>query len=93
MRRQVVMGAAVGLAAIVGIGGLVFATQQGLFGGKAGRWLALASQAQQHGNLPEAQAHLEDLVNTFPDSPLVDDALLKRYVACADALVLPSFLC
>ena len=77
MRRQLMVGAAVTVAVIVGIGALVFASQQGLFGGKARRLLAKANQAVQHGNLQEAQASLEELIATFPDSPWADDALLK----------------
>jgi hypothetical protein len=37
--------------------------------------LALASQAKEQGNLSEAQARLEELVATFPQSPWADDAL------------------
>jgi LysM repeat protein len=77
MRRQLVVGAAIVLAVVAGIGLVVFANQQGVFGGKPRQLLAQATQAQQRGNLPEAQAHLEELIATFPDSPWADDALLK----------------
>lgn len=77
MRRQVIIGAVVGLAAIAGIGLLVFASQRGLFGGKAEQLLAQASSAMQQQKLPEAQARLEELIATFPDSSAADDALLK----------------
>ena len=78
MRRDVIIRAGVfGAVAVAGIGLVVFASQQGLFGGKAKRLLSLADQAAAHQNLPEAQARLEELVATFPDSPWVDDALLK----------------
>lgn len=77
MPRQVIVGAAAGAAALVAIGLLVFASQQGLFGGKTQRLLAQAARAEQQGNLPEAQAKLEDLIATYPDSPWTDDALLK----------------
>ena len=77
MRRRLIIGAAVGLAVVSGIGLLVFASQQGWFGGKAQQLLAGASAAQQRGDLPEAQAKLEELIATFPDSPWADDALLK----------------
>jgi lipoprotein-anchoring transpeptidase ErfK/SrfK len=77
MRRRVLIGVAGGAAAVLGIGLLVFASQQGFLGGKAKRLLAKAGWAQQQGNLPEAQAHLEELIATFPDSPWADDALLK----------------
>jgi hypothetical protein len=77
MRRQLIVGAAVAAAVIVGIGGLIIASQQGIFGGRARRLLARATHAEGQGNFPEAQAALEELVATFPDSPWADDALLK----------------
>jgi hypothetical protein len=77
MRRQLIIGAAVAAAVILGIGGLIFASQQGIFGGRARRLLARAAHAQQQERFPEAQAALEELVATFPDSPWADDALLK----------------
>ena len=78
MRRQVIVRAAgIGVAVVAGTGLVVFANQQGVFGGKARRLLSLADQAVAHQNLPEAQAHLEELIATFPDSPWTDDALLK----------------
>lgn len=77
MRRRIMVWAAAGVAAVVGIGLLVFASQQGLLGGRAQRLLAKSAHAQGQGDLPEAQAHLEELIATFPDSPWADDALLK----------------
>ena len=77
IRRQVIVGTGAGVAALMAIGLLVFASQQGLFGGKTQRLLAQASRAEQQGNLPEAQAALEELIATYPDSPWTDDALLK----------------
>lgn len=77
MRRRLVIGAAVGAAVVAVIGGLVLISQQGLFGSKPQRLLAQASRAAQQDRLPEAQAHLEELIATFPDSPWTDDALLK----------------
>ena len=77
MRRQLIIGAAAAAAGVVAIGMLVLASQQGLFGGKAQRLLAQAAKAEQQGNLPEAQARLEELIATFPDSPWTDDALVK----------------
>jgi len=77
MRRRLFIGVAGGGAAMLGIGLLVFTSQQGFLGGKAKRLLAKAAWAQQQGNLPEAQAHLEELIATFPESPWADDALLK----------------
>ena len=77
MRQRIIVGAAVGAAVIIGIGLVVFASQQGLLGGKAQRLLAKAAHAQGQGSLSEAQAHLEELIATFPESPWADDALLK----------------
>ena len=77
MRRQVILGAAAGLAAVVGIGVVVVASQQGWFGGKDRQMLARASRDAQQDRLPEAQAQLEELIGTFPDSPWADDAMLK----------------
>lgn len=77
MRRKLVIGAAAGLAAVLGIGMLVFAAQQGWFGGKAQQLYAAANRAAQHERFSDAQARLEELVSTFPDSPWADDAMLK----------------
>ena len=77
MRRTLILGGTIGAAVIVVIGLLVFASQQGLFGGKDRQLLARASNALRQGHLPEAQTQLEELVATFPDSPWTDDALLK----------------
>lgn len=75
--RQVLVGLGVVAASVVVIGLAVLVSQQGIFGGKAQRLLTQAVQAQQHNNLPTAQARLEELVSTFPDSPWADDGLLK----------------
>ncbi|MBI4003401.1 MAG: L,D-transpeptidase family protein [Candidatus Omnitrophica bacterium] len=77
MRRQVIVGAAVGLGALVGVGAVVIASHQGWFGGKDRQLLAQASRNAQQGRLDEAQTQLEDLIGTFPDSPWADDAMLK----------------
>ena len=77
MRRRVVIGAALGVAVVGVIGLLVFASQQGLFGGKARWMLSQASQAAKQGRLADAQVQLEELIATFPDSPWTDDSLLK----------------
>lgn len=76
MRRKIFVWAAVGLGVVAVIGILVFVSQQGPFGGKAKRLLVRAAQAQQAENLADAQAQLEELIATFPDSPWADDALL-----------------
>ena len=77
MQRRMIVAAAAAAAVVLAIGMLVLASQQGLFGGKAQRLLAQAARAEQQGNLPEAQARLEELIATFPDSPWTDDALVK----------------
>ena len=77
MRRQVVIGIVVSLAVIAGIGVLVLAGQQGWFGGKDQQFFAQASRAFAQNNPVEAQAKLEELIATFPDSPWADDGLLK----------------
>ena len=77
MRQRIVLAVAAGLAVVLGIGVLVFVSQQGLFGGKAQQLLARATHAERQGNLAQAQAHLEELIATFPDSPVADDALLE----------------
>ena len=77
MRRQVILGAAVGLAVVVGIGVVVVASQQGWFASKDRQLLSRASRDAGQGRLEEAQTQLEDLIGTFPDSPWADDAMLK----------------
>ena len=77
MRQKLVLGVAVGAVIMGMIGVLVLASQQGWFGGKAQQMLTRATRAADHGRLPEAQASLEELISTFPDSPWTDDALLK----------------
>ncbi len=77
MQRRMLVAAAAAAAVVLAIGMLVLASQQGLFGGKAQRLLAQAAKAEQQGHWPEAQARLEELIATFPDSPWTDDALVK----------------
>lgn len=80
MRRRLIIGVVAGAGVILSIGMLVFASQQGWFGGIGGKGqqlLSLAAQAERQGDLPKAQARLEELITTLPDSPLADDALLK----------------
>lgn len=77
MRRQVIRWAAVASAAVLSLGLVVVAVQQGWFGGKDRQMLIRASRDAQQGRLPEAQAQLEDLIGTFPESPWADDAMLK----------------
>ena len=78
MRRQVVAIAA-GVGLVFGLGLVAWAGSQGLlgFGGGAKRLLRLADQAVQRDDWSSAQAKLEELVGTFPDSPWTDDGLLK----------------
>ena len=75
MQRRVIMVVAVMLTVVGGITGLVLASQQGWFGGRA-KWLFSSGlQAQQRQQSAEAKARFEELLTTFPDSPLSDDAL------------------
>jgi LysM repeat protein len=75
--RQVLVGGAIGLGAIVAIGGIVLIAQQGIIGSGAQRMYSQAANAFERGDVPKAQAQLEELVATFPDSPWADDGLLK----------------
>ena len=77
MRRRLIIAVSAGLAGIVVMGGLVLASQQGWLGRREQRLLARAASAERQGNFPEAQANLEELVATFPESAWADDALLK----------------
>ncbi len=77
MRRQFMIGIIGGVAAVITITFLVVASQQGVFGGKAKRLLDRATQAKHQDNLSGAQAHLEELIATFPDSPWTDEALFE----------------
>lgn len=77
MRRQVLVGLAVVIAVVAGIGLLAWAGTQGILGGKPKRLLHQAEQAAQQGKLPEAQAALEQLLKAFPDAPIVDQAILQ----------------
>jgi lipoprotein-anchoring transpeptidase ErfK/SrfK len=77
MRQRILMGAGMAAAAIVAIGGLILAGQQGWFGGQHQLILTTASRLQQQGKLVEAQAKLEEFINAQPDSPGADDALLQ----------------
>ena len=75
MRQRIFMGIAIAAAVMVAIGGLIVANQSGVFGGKAKHLVTLALREKDEGQLAEAQAHLEELVATFPDSPWADDGL------------------
>ncbi len=77
MRRRLIVLVARGLAVVVGIGVLVWTSQQGWFSGRDRQLLSRASHALTQSHPAEAQAALEELIATFPESPLVDDALLK----------------
>ena len=75
MRRRVVAAVVTALGVVVVIGTLVWSNQQGFFGpqGKAKRLLGQAKNAIVRNELPKAQADLEELISTFPDSPWTDD--------------------
>jgi len=79
MRRQVLVGLAIGGCVVLGLGLLVWGATQGWLGphGKAKRLLVAAQRAVQRGDLPSAQADLEELIGVFPDSPWTDEALVK----------------
>ncbi|MBI3087842.1 MAG: L,D-transpeptidase family protein [Candidatus Omnitrophica bacterium] len=76
MRRQGWIGLLVGVGIVIGAGCLVWAASQGWIGGTARRLLTTAQRAAERGDVGAAQANLEELIGTQPDSPLVDDALL-----------------
>ena len=79
MQRRMLIGIVVGGCVALGAGLVVWAGTQGLFGphGRAKRLMAIADHDLQHGQADEARASLEQLVATFPDSPLTDEALAK----------------
>ena len=77
MRRTILIWAMTALGAIALGGMVVVAGQQGWFGGTAHRWLTQANTAMKQSRWPDAQAHLDHLLTTFPDSPLAPSALLK----------------
>lgn len=79
MRQRLVLGVGVGGVIVLGLGFVVWAGTQGGFGphGKARRLLGAASRAAHQGKFPDAQAALEELIGTHPDSPWTDDALVE----------------
>ncbi|MBI4354771.1 MAG: L,D-transpeptidase family protein [Candidatus Omnitrophica bacterium] len=79
MRRQLLVGLAVGGGLVIGISLVVWAGTQGWLGpnGKPKRLLIAADRAVTHGQFGEAQGDLEELLATFPDSPLADEALFQ----------------
>lgn len=79
MRRQLLIGLAVSGGLVVGISLVVWAGTQGWLGpnGKPRRLLIAADRAVTQGQFGQAQGQLEELLTTFPDSPLTDEALLK----------------
>ena len=77
MRRKLIQGILAGLAVPATFGLVVITSQQGLFEGKARHLLTLAIKAQQAGNMSSAQAHLEELITTFPDSPWTGEGMLQ----------------
>lgn len=79
MRRQAILAVVVGIGVVFAVGVAVWANAHGLigFGGGGRRLLTQAQRAIQQGEWPVAQAKLEELVKTFPDSSWADDALLQ----------------
>lgn len=78
MRGRIIMWTGVTFVGILGIGLLIWVSQQGYVGlhGKAKHLLGLGKHAFAHDRLPDAQVHLEELIGTFPESPWTDEALL-----------------
>ena len=79
MRRQVLVGIAVGLVTVLGGGLLIWAGSQGLLSpqGPARRLLTAAQRAAQRGDLPTAQAKLDELIASQPSAPETADALFQ----------------
>jgi len=63
--------------AVIGLGVVVWAGSQGLLGphGAAKRLLLTGQRAARQGQWAQAQSALERLVQTYPDSPVTDQAL------------------
>ena len=76
MRRQLLIGSGIIVAVVALVGGLVLASQQGMFAEKEKTWLTEAERALKQGNVAQAQAKLEQLIAVSPDSGWTDDALL-----------------
>lgn len=77
MRRTIVIWAMTALGVIALGGVVVVASQQGWFGSKSQRLLTQADIALKQKRWADAQAHIEQLLTTSPDSPLIPAALLK----------------
>ncbi len=79
MQRRMLIGIVVGGCVALGAGLVLWAGTQGLFGphGRAKRLMAIADHDLQRGQTAEARTSLEQLVATFPESPLTDEALMK----------------
>ncbi len=77
MRQRIMLGVSVAVGLVVLIGGVVWVSQQGMLGSKPQQLYAHAVSAAQDGRTADAQARLEELISTYPDSPWADDALLK----------------
>ncbi|MBI2885421.1 MAG: L,D-transpeptidase family protein [Candidatus Omnitrophica bacterium] len=79
MPRRLVVGVLVVGSVVLGAGLVVWANAQGLLGphGKARQLLSVADRAAAAGDTTQAQATLEELIGTYPDSPWTDKALLK----------------
>ncbi len=79
MRRQWFVGVTVGLAIVLGLGLVVWASTQGFIGpyGKAKHLLISAERDVQQQQWPSAQAKLEQILTAYADSPFADQALLE----------------
>lgn len=77
MRRMIIVWSIAGIAVVAIMGVVVASVHQGWFGSPAQRLFNQATAAQRQQRYAEAQAHVENLLASFADSPLADDALLK----------------
>ena len=78
MQRRLMMGGLAAVAGVLIVGAAAWALSQGLIGphGRAKHLLIVAQQAMRRHEWPSAQANLERLINTFPDSPVTAEGLL-----------------
>jgi len=74
---MIIVWSIAGIAVVAIMGVVVASVHQGWFGSPAQRLFNQATAAQRQQRYAEAQAHLENLLASFADSPLADDALLK----------------
>jgi lipoprotein-anchoring transpeptidase ErfK/SrfK len=76
MRRQIVLAVFVVLAVVGAASLLVLGSQQGAFANKSKRLLTQAQLDIQQGAWEAAQLKLDDMINLYPESPQIDEAML-----------------